>query len=51
LLIGVISAAFFSYLAIAWLIRYLQKSSTWVFVWYRLVFGLVILVMGFLKTS
>jgi undecaprenyl-diphosphatase len=51
LILGIISAAFFSYLAIAWLIRYLQKSSTWVFVWYRLVFGLVILVMGFLKTS
>jgi undecaprenyl-diphosphatase len=51
LILGIISAAFFSYLAIAWLIRYLQKSSTWVFVWYRLVFGLVILVMGFLKAS
>jgi undecaprenyl-diphosphatase len=43
LLVGVLSAAFFSYLAIAWLLRFLQTQSTWVFVWYRLVFGVVIL--------
>ncbi|WP_041933182.1 undecaprenyl-diphosphate phosphatase [Gloeothece verrucosa] len=43
LVVGVISAAIFSYLAIAWLIRYLQKQSTWVFVWYRLAFGIAIL--------
>ncbi len=43
LIVGVISAAIFSYLAIAWLIEYLKKQNTWVFVWYRLIFGLVIL--------
>lgn len=43
LLIGTISSAFFSYLAIAWLIKYLQKQDTWLFVWYRLVFGVAIL--------
>jgi len=43
LVIGVISATIFSYLAIAWLIQFLQKRSTWVFVWYRLAFGVVIL--------
>ncbi|GBF79109.1 hypothetical protein AsFPU1_0501 [Aphanothece sacrum FPU1] len=43
LIIGVISAAVFSYLAIAWLISYLQKQDTWVFVWYRLGFGVLIL--------
>ncbi|WP_353674760.1 undecaprenyl-diphosphate phosphatase [Synechocystis sp. LKSZ1] len=48
LVIGVISATIFSYLAIAWLIQFLQKRSTWVFVWYRLVFGVVILLfVGF----
>ena len=41
--VGLISSAVFSYLAIAWLIRYLQKRNTWIFVWYRLAFGLVIL--------
>jgi undecaprenyl-diphosphatase len=44
LTVGLISSWVFSYLAIAWLIRYLQKQDTWVFVWYRLVFGIVILV-------
>ncbi|WP_373478414.1 undecaprenyl-diphosphate phosphatase [Geminocystis sp.] len=44
LVVGVISAWIFSYLAIAWLIHFLQKQDTWVFVWYRLIFGIVILV-------
>lgn len=43
LLVGIISTFIFSYLSIAWLLRYLQRQSTWIFVWYRLVFGLVIL--------
>lgn len=49
---GLISSAIFSYLAIAWLIKYLQKRSTWVFVWYRLGFGAFILAaiaFGWLK--
>ena len=40
---GLISSAIFSYLAIAWLIKFLQRRSTWVFVWYRIAFGLFIL--------
>jgi len=43
LLVGTLSATVFSYLAIAWLIRFLQTQSTWVFVWYRTLFGLAIL--------
>jgi undecaprenyl-diphosphatase len=43
LLIGTVSSMVFSYLAIAWLIRYLQRKDTWIFVWYRLGFGLLIL--------
>ncbi|OUC12849.1 MAG: undecaprenyl-diphosphatase [Alkalinema sp. CACIAM 70d] len=39
LLVGIISAFIFSYLSIAWLLKFLQKQSTWVFVWYRLVFA------------
>ncbi|MGB0562200.1 MAG: undecaprenyl-diphosphate phosphatase [Spirulinaceae cyanobacterium] len=49
LLIGTLSSAVFSYLAIAWLIKYLQKQNTWVFVWYRLIFGVVILAAVGLK--
>ncbi|NEP78673.1 MAG: undecaprenyl-diphosphate phosphatase [Okeania sp. SIO3B3] len=41
---GIISAIIFSYIAIAWLIRYLQSKDTWIFVWYRLAFGVLILV-------
>lgn len=40
---GLIAAVVSSYLAIAWLIDFLKKHSTWVFVWYRLAFGAVIL--------
>lgn len=43
-IIGVISSGIFSYLAIAWLIKYLQTKDTWVFVWYRLIFGIAILI-------
>lgn len=45
LVVGVISSAVFSYAAIAWLIRFLQRNDTWIFVWYRLIFGVWILVM------
>ncbi|MCU0537303.1 MAG: undecaprenyl-diphosphate phosphatase [Hydrococcus sp. Prado102] len=40
---GVISSAVFSYLAIAWLLQYLKTKDTWVFVWYRLAFGVFLL--------
>ena len=43
MLIGVAVAAVVSWLAIAWLLRFLQRHSTWVFVAYRFAFGLVIL--------
>ena len=43
LIVGIISTFIFSYLSIAWLLKFLQSHSSWVFVWYRLGFGLVIL--------
>ena len=43
LLVGIVSAAVVSWLAIDWLIRYLQRHSTWIFVAYRLVFGVALL--------
>jgi undecaprenyl-diphosphatase len=48
LLVGIISAAVVSWLAIAWLLRFLQTNSTWPFVVYRLLFGalLIGLVLG-----
>ena len=32
-----------SWLAIAWLLRFLQRHSTWIFVGYRVLFGAAIL--------
>ena len=43
LIAGLISSAVFSYLAIAWLLEFLKRRSTWVFVWYRFAFGVLIL--------
>ena len=43
LAVGTISAFIFSYLSIAWLMKFLQTQNTWVFVWYRLAFGVAIL--------
>jgi undecaprenyl-diphosphatase len=43
LLVGIASSALVSWLAIAWLLRFLQRHSTWWFVIYRLAFGLVLL--------
>lgn len=54
LIVGVISSAVFSYIAIAWLLRYLQTKNTWIFVWYRLAFGVAMLgaiAAGVLKNS
>jgi undecaprenyl-diphosphatase len=49
---GLISSAVFSYLAVAWLLAFLKRRSTWVFVWYRLGFGVFILgalALGWIK--
>jgi undecaprenyl-diphosphatase len=43
LLVGIFSTFIFSYLAIAWLLKFLRTESAWVFVWYRLAFGGAIL--------
>jgi undecaprenyl-diphosphatase len=43
LIVGIISTFIFSYLSIAFLIKYLQTKNTLIFVWYRLAFGVSIL--------
>jgi undecaprenyl-diphosphatase len=50
--LGTLSAFVFSYLSIDWLIKFLQRSSTWLFIFYRIGFGLFIilgLALGFLR--
>lgn len=54
LIVATISAALFSYVAIAGLLRYLKNRNTWIFVWYRLAFGVAILTAlatNFLKNA
>ncbi len=52
LAIGLFSSIIFSYLAIAWLLKFFQTHTTWVFVGYRLIFGALLLTslgLGWLK--
>lgn len=54
LIVAIISAGIFSYLSIAFLLRFLQTKTTWVFIWYRLAFGISILgaiATGWLKNT
>ena len=54
LIVGIVSTFIFSYGAIAWLLRFLQTQNTWIFIWYRLAFGIFILVSvthGLLKSG
>lgn len=43
LIVAVISSAIFSYVAIAGMLAFLKKRGVWIFVWYRLLFGIAIL--------
>ena len=47
LIVSTIVAGVSGYAAIAWLLRYLMKNSTMVFVWYRIVLGLILAVLLF----
>lgn len=47
LAVGLLSSTVVSYLSIAWLIKYLERHSTKVFVIYRILFGIVVLWMAF----
>ena len=43
LLIGILTAMIMSWVSIDWLLRFLQRGSTWIFVGYRFIFGLILL--------
>ena len=46
LLVGIVAAAVVSWLAIAWLLKFLQNHSTWWFVGDRLFFGLFLILFA-----
>jgi len=46
LVAGLLSSLVVSYLAIAWLIKYLQQHSTWIFIVYRLIFGVAVIALA-----
>jgi len=45
--IGTVFAFFSAWLCIRWLIRYVSTHDFTVFAWYRIVFGLVVLVTAY----
>lgn len=45
LAIGTVVSGITGYAAIAWLLRYLMKNTTMVFIWYRIALGLAILAL------
>jgi undecaprenyl-diphosphatase len=47
-LVGVLISAVVGYVAIAWLIRYLQSNSLKVFIVYRIVVGLIVIGLAFM---
>jgi undecaprenyl-diphosphatase len=50
--IGLATASITAFVAIYALLHYLERRSTWIFVWYRLLFGLLIVAgvtMGYLR--
>ncbi len=52
LIVGLVSASVSAFLAIFGLLRYLERQSTWIFVWYRFLMGVFLwigAVQGFLK--
>jgi undecaprenyl-diphosphatase len=47
-LVGVLVSAVVGYIAIAWLIRYLQSNSLKVFIVYRIVVGVIVIGLAFM---
>ena len=45
--VGIIVSAFFGFISIAALMRYLQTRSTFVFIHYRIALGIVVLILGY----
>lgn len=49
LIVGLVTSAVVSYMAIAWLLKFLQSHSTWVFIVYRVIFGVSVIAMAMMQ--
>ena len=47
LAVGIAVSAVSGFVAISWLVRYLQEGTFRIFVWYRLICGIMILALAF----
>ena len=47
-LVGVLVSAIVGYLAITWLIRYLQTRTLKIFILYRIIFGIIVVALAFI---
>jgi undecaprenyl-diphosphatase len=47
--VGILCSAIVGFLAIKFLLKYLQQHTLYVFVWYRIVFALIIVLAYFLR--
>lgn len=45
-IVGTVVSFVVGYLAVAWLMKFLQNRSTWIFVWYRVALGLIIILLA-----
>lgn len=45
-IVGTVVSFVVGYLAVAWLMKFLQNRSTWIFVWYRVALGILILALA-----
>ena len=48
-IVGMVVSALVAYVAVAWLLKFVSRSSLMPFVWYRIGFGVVL--MGLLATG
>ena len=48
-LVGVGVSAVTGWIVIAWFLHYLRRSSLMPFVWYRLIFGIIVLALAFIR--
>jgi undecaprenyl-diphosphatase len=46
LIIGLVVSAVVSYIAIAWMLKYLKNHATWIFVAYRVLFGIAVIALS-----